>query len=493
MLLNGRFQFHKNHPHGESWAITPPDCRLARLIEPPAGTPAQYSGLRLLSEGRDAYIARLALAELAEHSLDAQYFIWEDDRVGMILIERLLAAAERGVRVRLLIDDIHNSGRDLHLATLDAHPNVEVRIFNPFGERGWQGFKALELLWNFSRLNHRMHNKAWIADNRAAIIGGRNIGEHYFGLHRDANFQDLDVLSAGPIVQSVSEAFDLFWNSPQAIGIGALVLRRPSYRSARKLRRKLARHLASLRRFPYPTHLDPLSIEQDLQLDWCWASAELVHDTPDKVGGGESPIWNSLSTRLVAIQKECLLESAYFVPGQPGLTAIDALTARGVRVRALTNSLASTDVIAAHAGYANRRSALLKSGVELYEMRPDSPLGFKRLFKRRRRSRAALHAKAAVFDDNQVMIGSFNLDMRSTAINTEMVLFADCKVLAEQVRRVIESALQAEHSWRVKLEDGALRWHGPAHERVYRREPQAGFWRRVAAFVFSLLPLEKQV
>lgn len=496
MLLSGRIRFHPHHPRPETRAYPASDQgRLARIFAPPPDTPPGHSGLRLLKEGRDAYLARLGLAELAEHSLDAQYFIWEDDRIGLVLLERLMAAAERGVRVRLLIDDVHNSGRDLRLAALDAHANVEVRVFNPFGSRQWPLWRALELLRDFSRLNYRMHNKAWIADNSTAIVGGRNIGEHYFGLHAETNFRDLDLFVAGPAVSEISAAFDAFWNSAWAIPIASLVLKRRKPRHAARLARRLRRQIAALPGFPYPVQLDAAELEARLEPDMVWAAARVVHDPPDKLARGGTPVWDALNGLFAGVERECLLESAYFVPGPEDLTRLNDLSRRGVRLRALTNSLASTDVLVAHAAYAKHRPALLAAGVELHELRPDSPLGWRRLFRRRRRSRSALHAKAGVFDTRWVMLGSFNLDARSIAINTELVLIVDSPELAERLRRLMDASATPSHSWRVRTQGRGLLWEGEGKNGSERwtREPRAGWWRRGLARLLSWLPLDKQV
>lgn len=497
MLLSGRFRFHPRAPRPESRALRAPESApLVQLFAPPPEVPADHSALYPLVEGDLAYVTRLGLADLAEHCLDVQYYIWEDDRIGLVLFERLLAAAERGVRVRLLIDDIHTGGRDLRFARFDAHPNIEVRVFNPFGSRQWPGWRVLELLRDFSRLNHRMHNKAWIADSVCAVVGGRNIGENYFDLHPETNFRDLDLFVAGPAVAGISASFDMFWNSAWAIPIGSLVLRRYHPRHSHRLHRRLLKKIAAMPDFPYPVKLDVKALEARLEPHFVWAPVQVVYDPPDKLTHGQSHVWQALNQQLDAVRQSCQLDTAYFVPGTEGLAALQAMTERQVRVQVRTNSLASTDVIAAHAGYAKQRRQVLAQGVELYEMRPDSPVRRTRLLRlRARRSRAALHAKIGVFDERHVMVGSFNLDSRSIALNTEAVLLIDSPELARRISALFQEGLRPEHSWRVRLEQGKLTWTGTRQGQLTRchSEPQTSWSRRLLAWFLTWLPVEHQV
>jgi cardiolipin synthase C len=452
------------------------------------------SGFVIIRYGRPAFTSRVALTELAEKSLDLQYYIWEADATGRILAERLVRAADRGVRVRVLLDDINLSGRDARIAALNAHPNIEIRLFNPFANRK---LRALDFLTDLRRVNHRMHNKVMIADNAVAIVGGRNIGNHYFEAHTESNFRDLDIGAVGPLVREVSDVFDVFWDGDWAVPIAALVNR--PFEGA-----DLASAVADLREriaadhYPFPLDTDLAELSEQLSRvfeNLVWAPGEIVWDHPssirDYTGTGE--MHEALYARFGELERELLIESAYFVPGGRGIAAAKRLCDGGIKVRVLTNSLASNDVLAAHAGYAKHREQLIRSGVEVYELRPDAgPVGKQILSAK---SKAALHTKAIVFDRKDVFIGSFNLDPRSAAINTEAGLYVRSPELAEQVIEYMNEGVSPENAYQVLLDDDKLRWLSQAGgQRLdYKKDPTSTWRQRVIVELIKLLPVEQQL
>jgi len=465
-------------------------CALAQILAPPARSAASASGFALLADPQPAFEARVALVAEAEQTLDLQYYIWEPDSAGTLMAVKLSQAAKRGVRVRVLIDDFTTSGHDMSLALLNSLPNVEVRLFNPYGSRGARG---LQMLGDFSRLNHRMHNKALIADGRAAIVGGRNIGDHYYGVSGEANFRDMDVLATGPVVADIAASFDSFWNSEFAVPVEALGFAKQE-KVAKRFERAQAeapawqeKNAAAIKVLLPATH-DLRARLSEWGANMAWAEARVLVDDPSKAGGsGEMAVAKELAARAAGTQQELLIDSAYFIPGERTIESFAQMVSRGIKVRVLTNSLASTDVAAVHAVYAPTREPLLQKGVELHEFRIDSRgsalLGS---------SGASLHSKLVVFDRSSVFIGSFNLDSRSAVQNTELGILIDSPQLAAQTAAVIEKDLQPETSWRVILDPTGkkLRWlgrtDGAADERTH--EPGASIWRRMSASMLGWLP-----
>ena len=457
------------------------------------------SGFSILRHPRPAFTSRIVFTELAEKSLDVQYYIWEADTTGRILAERLVGAADRGVRVRVLVDDMNLSGRDAAIAAMDAHPNIEIRIFNPFAQRG---SRAWGFLTDLNRLNHRMHNKVMVMDNAVAIVGGRNIGNHYFGVDTEANFRDLDVVAAGPVVREISAAFDTFWNGEWSVPIAALADRPFTEEDLREtmesMRRQIAEHV-----YPHPLDQDVAEMESELAVvfkNLVWAPGRIIWDDPAAIfeedKGGN--IYRSFFGKLGTLHRELLVESAYFVSRKRGVEVVRQLRDRGVRVRVLTNSLVSNDVLAAHAGYAKRRPALIENGLELYELRPDAGASEKagRPSIISVKSKAALHTKAMVFDRESVFIGSFNLDPRSADINTEAGLYVESAELAGQVAAYMEEGVKPESSYRVLLDGkGHLEWvtETEGREVRYRKDPESSFWQRFKAGLIKMLPVEGQL
>ena len=471
----------------------------AKLFEEAALRHPGKSGFALIRKGRQAFTGRIAMTAMAEKSLDLQYYIWEADTTGRILALRLVEAADRGVRVRILVDDNTLAGRDSPIASIDAHPNIEIRIFNPFAHRGSRIFGYMT---DFDRLNHRMHNKFVIVDNALAIVGGRNIGNHYFGVQTDANFRDLDTAAAGPIVREISKVFDRFWNGEWSYPISALVDR--TYTEA-DLRETVAtmREMVNDEDYPYPLDEDVESLLgqlEEIRDSFIWAPGQVIWDDPSIVEHDKAAavMHEALHRKLETLEKELLIESAYFVTRERGVQAAKKLHEKGVRVRILTNSLASNDVLPAHAGYAKGRKKLIENGAEIYELRPDSISGTvkdKKLLSVGK-SKAALHTKAIVFDRESVFIGSYNLDPRAAEINTEMGLYVESPELARQVIAYMDEGVLPQNSYRVELdEDGDLVWitEKDGEEVRYIWEPESTFWQRFASGFIKMLPVEDQL
>jgi putative cardiolipin synthase len=461
--------------------------------------PAGKSGIHPLVQGLDAFAARAVLARLAERSLDVQYYIWRDDTTGVLLLEALHEAAERGVRVRLLLDDVGTQGLDPALAALDAHPNIEVRLFNPFASRRWRG---VSFLTDFERLNRRMHNKSLTADGQASILGGRNIGDEYFEAGDGALFADLDVLAFGPVVREIGAAFDLYWNSASAYPVASL-LPKATDAAAQALKARFAQVRATPEARTYLDALQRADLFNALRsrsLPVEWAKATLVYDEPVKALG-KAEASELLLSRMVqtlgTAQREIDIISPYFVPGAQGTELLAQHPQRGVKLRILTNSLAASDVAAVHSGYARRREALLAAGVKLYEMKPDASQA-----KQRRKNEGApgssgssgvsLHAKTFSMDRERVFVGSFNLDLRSVALNTEMGVVLESPALARALSEGLDAQLGALAYAVVLTPEGRVQWieRTPQGELRYDTEPKTGWFKRFGVGVLSVLPIE---
>jgi putative cardiolipin synthase len=469
--------------------------RLGRAIAPGVAANAGLSGVHPLPSPLAAFTARAYLARSADATLDVQYYLWHADASGTLLLEALWRAAERGVRVRFLLDDMGSAGQDARLAAFDAHPNVEVRLYNPFANRS---MRAVDFTTDFARVNRRMHNKSFTADNQATIVGGRNVGNEYYGAGDGVEFTDLDVIAVGPIVRDVSAAFDLYWNSASAYPAARMLAAPPEPAAL------LERTFDALREDPEArAYVDALRESPDVQallgarLPLEWTRATLVRDDPRKtLDTADDPALLLLASLLPAIgepRRSFDLVSPYFVPGERGTEVLAALARRGVRVRVLTNSLAATDVGPVHAGYAKRREALLRAGVELHEFKPaaappasDAKKGFAG-------SRAgSLHAKTFAIDAARLFVGSFNFDPRSARLNTEMGVVIESPVLARRLVERLDRDL-ASIAWQVRLrEDGGLEWIDRAGGTEVRlaHEPETTAARRAFIRALSALPID---
>jgi putative cardiolipin synthase len=467
--------------------------RLVASLKPPDADAAGHSGVLSLDDGGQAFSARMVLAGAAERSIDIQTYIWNDDDTGRLLLSEVRRAAERGVRVRLLLDDHNLSRLEPLLELLDKHPAMEVRIFNPFANRQ---FRLLDWLSDFSRVQRRMHNKTFVVDNQAAIVGGRNIGNAYFSVGTGLSFEDADVLFVGTAVPRVSASFDRYWNSELAYPLSAL---RPSGQDddagrLEYLDERLAlvpqagAYRDTLRR-PAPLR-DLLAGATALE----WVSVRVFADAPEKLlyEPGRRPdlrMFQEIAAQLQGATACLDIISAYFVPGDAGTEALEALARWGVRVRVLTNSLAATDVAEAHVGYARHREALLRADVRLFELKPDFTGTPPRRLPRISGSQASLHAKAFAIDGQRVVVGSVNLDPRSMRLNTETAVLVESRVLARQLSQMLDEAVP-HYAWEVKLgTDGRLEWVGAPAEAT-QSEPGANFLRRALVRMLSWLPID---
>ena len=456
------------------------------------------SAFRLLPTGLDAFVARAVLIEIAERSLDLQYYIFHLDQTGSLILDRLIAAADRGVRVRVLLDDWGTLEKDDEsVAYLDAHPNIEVRLFNPYTHRsGWHRFA--ELLTDFKRVNRRMHNKLFVADGIATILGGRNIGDEYFGAG-ELDFQDLDVLAGGPIARQSTASFEAFWNSPFAIPIAQLSEFAPDAGAFPSKRRELRDRCDLLHESDYALALGGSTLAQELHADGLrvhWAEARVIADPPEKLTQpagwrSEGFLGGQLAPHAGATRSALLVVSPYFVPGQEGVEFLGRRERDGVDVRVLTNSLAATDVWLVHAGYMKYRWPLLRTGVRLFELRPEA-VGARHARAAKMlvgSSRASLHGKTFVFDHASVFIGSLNLDPRSLELNTEIGVLVGSSTLAEEVAALFDRWSGGDLAYEVKPgSNGGLEWTGG-----FTDEPGAGFWRRLGVKVCSHLPIERLI
>jgi len=463
--------------------------QLGRALAPLLTANPGKTGTYPLSNGRDAFAARAALARAADRSLDVQYYIWHPDTSGGLLAQELWRAAERGVRVRLLLDDNNTRGMDEAIAALDAHPNIEVRLFNPYANRGW---RLGELASDFSRVNRRMHNKSFTADNQASIVGGRNVGDEYFGAAGPVEFADLDALVIGAVVPEISASFDAYWNSESAYPASSLIAKSgapAAFESAHE-RPDAARYLEAVRATPLAGMLRAGKLPLE------WAPARLVQDDPSKVLNPPERTELHLLPRMIEAlgepKREVDLVSPYFVPAKEGTDALVALAARGVKVRVLTNSLAATDVAPVHAGYAKRREALLRGGIRLYELKPTAQPAAKDIKRDDRgiggSSDASLHAKTFAVDRSRIFIGSFNFDPRSARLNTEMGVVVESARLATQLSQAFDRDIPSV-AYEVRLSaDGGLEWmEGDVR---HTSEPGASLLRRMWVNVLSILPIE---
>ena len=452
------------------------------------------SGFIVQETGRAAFLQRAALIEAAERSIDAQYYIWNSDNSGRYLARRLLLAADRGVRVRLLLDDFNIGGRDDVLAALASHPQIEIRIYNPFATRSGPGV-MLEAIGDFERINRRMHNKTFVVDGAFGIVGGRNIGDEYFGLHPEVNFLDRDMLAAGPIVADISRNFDRYWNSEAAYPVGSLA---GSKWKPEKTARAMAAARASASDIKGLDCVPPQDLDEARAqvADWLptleWARAELVFSDPVQKDLADSDTPARTATRLGELlessHEQVLMESAYFILADHHLDEIEQMSARGIQIRAITNSLASNDLVANHAGYVRARPGMLASGMQLFELRPDAQICAR--CDADCDGDVSLHAKTMVVDRKTLYVGSFNLNLRSIYLNGETVLIVHSPRLASAVADAIESSMSPDNSWSVSTgPNGALQWVGP--DETYGHEPDTGFWLRFKAGFFELLPIEK--
>ena len=471
------------------------DTRLGQALAPQINEHPGVSGVVSLADALDAFAARMLLIAAAERAVDVQYYIWRDDVTGNLLLRALHEAAQRDVRVRVLIDDNGTSGLDGKLALLNAEPNVEVRLFNPFPFRT---LKPLGFLTDFDRLNRRMHNKSLTVDGQVTIVGGRNIGDEYFGATQGIAFTDLDVMVAGPVVDDVSMDFDRYWNSESAYPLERLVSM-PRKRKADSLLQEEVNAALLPKAHAYVEAITKSTFMANLiagKLEYHWVPVRMVSDDPAKVLGKAEPetmLWNRMVNVLEKPSEAVDLISPYFVPTEQGVEAFGSLVDQGVRVRVLTNAMEATDVLAVHAGYAKYRVPLLQRGVELYEMRreaePDRPKEKAGPFGS---SGSSLHAKTFAVDGMRVFVGSFNFDPRSAQLNTELGFVIESEEMAEAMSHAFGTSIP-KLAYRLDLdEENELIWvdQRANGSRVLTTEPSSPWWKRLYVRILAKLPIE---
>ncbi len=451
------------------------------------------SGFATLSDGVAAFAARIIFARSARHTIDAQYYIWHNDLTGLLLLDALKKAADRGVKVRLLLDDNGISGLDSILAELNRHPNLDVRIYNPFTVRR---FKPLGYVFDFLRLNRRMHNKSFTVDGVATIGGGRNIGDEYFDAGSDVSFVDLDLLTVGAVVQDISNDFARYWNSKSACPIERIV---DANGTTDALAAALERISSSAQHEEYENRIelsDTVNSLVDGTLPLEWAKGTLVSDPPFKTLGmalDDQLLVGQLESLLDTITRKIDVVSPYFVPGKKGTDQFIAMAKSGVRVRILTNAMEATDVLPVHAGYAKFRKRLLKNGVELYELKAAASPNSKRTDSGLTGSKgASLHAKSFAKDRKRRYIGSFNFDPRSVRLNTEMGIVIDSEAMADEMHDEFDRELPAR-SYAVTLRNGNLRWREEDSDgtvQFHRRDPNSTMLERAAVRIMGWLPIQ---
>jgi len=455
------------------------------------------SGCIGLPNGMEALGARLVMIELAERTIDAQYFLIKPDQAGSLFASKLLLAADRGVKVRLLLDDIFTTAPDGDIALLNSHPNVEVRLFNPMSRQS--RFKYWNYLLDYQRANRRMHNKSFTADNAFTIVGGRNIAEEYFELNQKVQFDDYEVLAIGPVVEEVSAGFDEFWNNDLSVpmeafnvAVDANELQRWREEVQERARNSEAGIYA--RAINSPLILDIIEGRVQPVL----AEATLVTDSPRKLQGavGDEELATlavEIDRRFNAAEFEILIITPYFIPGEQGVKTIENLLGRGIRVIVVTNSLASTNHVAVHSGYARYRKQLLEVGAELYEIKADAvdaaPDGAAQP------ETLTLHSKATIVDRATIFVGSLNFDPRSIVINTEMGLFIESDETGAELFEAVTNSL-SQVTYRVSLDDkGKLQWQfaGEENAETLDVEPLTNWSRRFMAGFYGILPIESQL
>ncbi len=490
---------------------------LARMTRPSVDAHPGLSGVYLLADGPEAFATRMSLARQAEKTLDLQYYIWRGDRTGTMLLEEVLDAADRGVRVRLLLDDNGIDGLDQVLFALDRHPRVEVRLFNPFPVR-WP--KVLGYVFDFPRLNRRMHNKSFTVDGQATVIGGRNIGDEYFGVADGPLFADLDVLAIGPVVDEVATQFEDYWNAASSFP-ARLLLRRVGPRNLRRLRKRssiVERDPTARRYLKAVRDLEIVRQLAEARLPMEWAKVSLLHDDPGKAlgylkraEGSDARLSGLLENAIGTPKRELAIIAGYFVPGKRGVANLRALRARGVEISILTNAYEATDVGAVHAGYAPYRRQLLRAGIRLFEMcdgarqapsrrerRKGSRLGVSGRLRGSgsgsasalRAGASTLHAKTFAVDRERLFVGSFNFDPRSIDLNTEMGIVIESPLLAGLVADAFDDVVP-ENAYEVALsEHRGLIWKRPDLSTPLRREPGMGLRDRLVVGILKRLDIE---
>ncbi|EGQ8106372.1 TPA: phospholipase D family protein [Vibrio parahaemolyticus] len=464
------------------------DSVLAHYFEAYGKDPKTITGFYPLNQGHDALLARTSLIESAQKSLDLQYYIYRGDETSQLITWRLYEAAKRGVRIRLLLDDMQKRNDNV-MAALNAHPNIEIRLFNP---HQYRSARIFALTSDFERLNRRMHNKSLIADSVSAIVGGRNIGNEYFSFESEVEFGDFDLLLYGEAVQQTADQFDLYWNSVHAVPMEWISPESQSVSDAaiqKQVTKLNLQEKFSSGRYDF-TALDMYQDLKQGKLNLYWGDGQVWFDLPDKVTTHDSQLVGNLTELLKSVEHSFVLISPYFIPTEAGTKALTNAAKRGVDITIVTNSLASNDVFAVHGWYAKYREDLLESGIKLWEVKSSAKLKSK--WSLTGSSRASLHAKAMTIDDKTLFVGSMNWDPRSAALNTEMAVVIEQPEYVQAFLAKLPSQLK-DNAYRLTLRDGDIVWTNTKTGEEYDSEPEAGVFRRLGAWFSGILPIEDQL
>jgi len=485
-------------PQPVELALAPSSSGIIKEVEQAVlgGKGAKQSAFLLLERNEEALKWRMTLADHATSSIDAQYYIWDSDESASLMFERLMYAADRGVRVRLLLDDFALSAKNKTLAAISRYPNIEIKIFNPAHVRRSSIGSLVEFILYFKELNRRMHNKMFVVDNRFAIVGGRNIGDAYFGLSENYNNSDLDVLATGPVVPEVSSSFDEYWNQSLAVP-GSVLSKRGTAEDIDTLRENISASLqeAGEKISSYPIAPKDWSSElRHLPEQMKFGTASFIQDDPLDVDDDLPRLLELVFDDVNPSKEEVRIVSPYFIPGDDFLKEVKHVVDRGIKVKFLTGSLGSNNHTVAHSHYKKYRRRILETGAELYEFRHDPsseirgasnvpPVVAKYI---------SLHTKTIVGDRDRCFIGSLNLDPRSVVINTENGMLIDSPDLADELATFVDQLMSPENSWQVYLdEQKRMRWK--SSEGVVSRQPARKFSQRIADFIFRLMPIESQL
>ena len=493
-------------PHDFSEAIPASESAFGRSIQTQAAAHEGRSGFRLLPNSSEAFRARAELVRNAQKSIDLQYYIVHNGLSTRALVRELLLAADRGVRIRILLDDTASDGQEEVIATLAVHPNIHIRVFNPLHlGRSTVVTRTMGRLLDLSQQHRRMHNKLWLADNSAAIVGGRNLGDEYFDAKPDLNFTDMDLLCIGPVSEQLGHSFDQYWNSALSQSISDFQINKPTAQDLLKSRQRLEQSLQSSRTEHRALYDHLMTYQTRPQFEtWrkqlIWAHSAAMWDAPSKVLADGEParallMATQLRPELDGVSNELIMMSAYFVPQKSGMDYLLGRADAGVDVRLLTNSLEATDVPAVHGGYAPYRKTLLEHGVKLYELRrqPDDP-GRSSSFGLSGGSDSSLHTKAMILDRQKVFVGSYNFDPRSVFWNTEVGVLVDSPELAGYVRQLALEGMAPARSYQARLENGEVVWftEDDGRQHTLRKEP-GGKWRSFKAWLSDKVGLEKML
>lgn len=483
--VDSSHQFEKSNSHHLGYQHHSP---LAYYFEQDKHNDESLTGFVPIHQGEDALLARLALIESAQSSLDLQYYIYRDDETSQLLTWRLYQAAERGVRVRLLLDDMQQRGDD-KLAVLNAHPNIEIRLFNP---HHYRSARIIAMASDFSRLNRRMHNKSFTADSVVSIVGGRNIGNEYFSFESHVEFGDFDLLLYGQAVEQTAEQFDLYWNSLYAIPMEWIV-KDAKQADDRVIQQQVAERKLGEKFTTGQYDFTQLDLYEQLvegELDMYWGNGVVWYDMPDKVTTAQSQLVDNLTELFDNLEQSLVLISPYFVPTQAGAEALVDAAQRGIDVTVVTNSLASNDVFAVHGWYAKYRQKLVEGGVKLWETKASADLQSK--WSVTGSSRSSLHAKILLIDNKTLFVGSMNWDPRSAYLNTEMAAVIEQPEYVRHSRDELPMILE-RNAYQIIIHNNDIAWQDHHSGEILTNEPDANVWRKFGAWVAGLLPIEDQL